>query len=519
MALTALGALLFGGILTMNGLVACSPRTQAAAADTRPVNSAEAARLAGVRLVDYRTGHVGVRVTIGSGANAVHFTGWVDWRRPLIYLNSLGQSPGPADGLLQAIPGVVAVRPGRYIPAASAHPSAAAIDPFPAPPVQPPPTGWQIRPITPGSPVDTMIALLFALRSPAADDPAQIAAIGTQFVDTDEIGGVPVDVLDGAAVPPAKPAAESAKPTPSMPSASSSAALPFAAHGGQVRYWVDAQSRLLRAEALVDPKTMLRIDFDRTDPVTPQAIELLGGAAITPAKPTAAQITALSLMRVHDYVAGGGAITVAMPLASNALLTAVGWIDWRDSVIYVAVHNNKGSGPDATLRADAAGVTQRGTFVDSPASNSPPASRPSTSPSTGIADPPLHPSHTGWKRTSWIDREDAYGETDLDAILNELLALAAPVIDSPVALKPIASRLRTDTLGRTPVTVYEIRKPSEQALKPGNGRLRYWLDKAGYLRRLELRTRNGSYGYVTINPGPVPTLPDPIPASARPTDR
>jgi hypothetical protein len=305
-----------------------------------------------------------------------------------------------------------------------------------------------------------------------------------------------------------------------MPTASPSA-IPFAAHGGQVRYWVDAQSRLLRAEALVDPNTTLRIDFDRADPVAPQAIELLGGAAIKPIKPTAAQITALSLMRVHDYVAGGGAITVAMPLAGDALLTAVGWLDWRNSVVYVTVHNNKGTRPDATLRADAAGITQRGTFTEGPTDNS--TNSPTASPTnneaanTGIAEPPLHPSRTGWQRTSWVDREDAYGETDLDAILNELLALAAPVIDSPVALKPIASRLRTDTLGRTPVIVYEIRKPSESDVAPGKGRLRYWLDKAGYLRRLELLTRNGAYGYVTINPGSIPALPDPVPASAHAT--
>jgi hypothetical protein len=42
--------------------------------------------------------------------------------------------------------------------------------------------------------------------------------------------------------------------------------------------------------------------------------------------------------------------------------------------------------------------------------------------------------------------------------------------------------------------------------------LRYWVDGTDKLRRLDLRTRGGAYAYITINPAPVPKLPNPVPA-------
>jgi hypothetical protein len=39
--------------------------------------------------------------------------------------------------------------------------------------------------------------------------------------------------------------------------------------------------------------------------------------------------------------------------------------------------------------------------------------------------------------------------------------------------------------------------------------MRYWVDRDGTLRRLEVRTRSGAYGYLDVVPGPVPTLPRP----------
>jgi hypothetical protein len=125
--------------------------------------------------------------------------------------------------------------------------------------------------------------------------------------------------------------------------------------------------------------------------------------------------------------------------------------------------------------------------------------------------PTLRTGRSGWKRTSWGKLEDAYGLPDLDLLANEMLALTAIRPDDATQLKPVAARLRADNVDGTPVTVYEIRQPAEAKVPMGQGRLRFWVDRTGLLRRLELRTRTGAYAYVTITAGHVPTLPDPIP--------
>ena len=208
-------------------------------------------------------------MTIGTGASAVHLTGWVDWRTQLIYLNSLGAKPGPSDGMLQAIPGIIAVRPGRYTPPATTG-SKTVYDPYPGA------AGARAADRLADPRLRAGVADRHdgdaAVRAAVDDGRQRVArspAIGTRFVGTDEIGGDKVDVLDGAAVPPPAPkASTTGGPTAATPAPSHSG-LPFAAYGGQVRYWVDAHSRLLRAEALVNPSTGLRIDFDRTDGTEP----------------------------------------------------------------------------------------------------------------------------------------------------------------------------------------------------------------------------------------------------------
>src|SRR5256885_10341579 len=95
-----------------NGLTSCAPQSRAV--DTgQPVSTAQAQRLASVRVHDFQDGRSGFRATIGTPGSAVHLTGWVDWRHPLIYLNSVADRPGTADGLVQAVPELVAVRLGR----------------------------------------------------------------------------------------------------------------------------------------------------------------------------------------------------------------------------------------------------------------------------------------------------------------------------------------------------------------------------------------------------------------------
>jgi hypothetical protein len=114
------------------GLVSCgaAKRTHPT---TRPITAAEAALLAAMRMHNYRDSVAGLRGVIRSSGGDVRVAGWVDWHRPLIYINSISTSPGPADGLVQAVPGLVAVRTGRMATAVP-RPGTPALDPYPAPP-------------------------------------------------------------------------------------------------------------------------------------------------------------------------------------------------------------------------------------------------------------------------------------------------------------------------------------------------------------------------------------------------
>lgn len=452
-----------------------------AATASRPVTAVEAARLAAVRRTDLRTGHAGVRVAIGTGAAAVHLTGWVDWRYPLVYVNRIGATAGPDDGLLQAVPGVVAVHPGRYRPPAGSPP----VDPFPAPPVHAPATGWRVGPGVADPAVDTALSLLLGLRSAAVDDAARIAAAGARFVGTDEIEGVPVDMFDGPAVLPAGTAP-----------ATGTGAAAFV-QGGRMRYWVDAHSRLLRAEMVVRPATLVRVDLTPADRTVPIAIELLGGAPVTPTRPTAGQLAKLARMRSRDYASGGGEVTIAVPEGPNDLVSARGWLDWRNGAAYLTLRNNAVPGPDDIWRVDAGGVTYQ------VPTGQPPALAP-------LAPPALPPPSIAWQYIAWADRVGRDGPDDLDTLLRTLLAQAAPGIDGRARLARTATRLRSDTVDGVPVTVYEIRARDETGVPAGLARMRYWVDGSGVLRRLEMRTAGGAYAYATVRPAAVPRLPDPL---------
>jgi len=72
-----------------------------------------------------------------------------------------------------------------------------------------------------------------------------------------------------------------------------------------------------------------------------------------------------------------------------------------------------------------------------------------------------------------------------------------------------ASWLREDVLAGVPVTVYEIRGPAESGTPPGQGLLRYWVDRSGLLRRVEVRTADQAFGYLDVAAGPVPPLSPP----------
>jgi hypothetical protein len=100
---------------------------------------------------------------------------------------------------------------------------------------------------------------------------------------------------------------------------------------------------------------------------------------------------------------------------------------------------------------------------------------------------------------------DTHGGLDLDLLIAEVLAVGAAGPD-PERLRDQAARLRGDRIGDRQVTVFEIRKPAEENVPAGEGRLRYWVDRSGVLRRLELRTRTGAFAQLDLAPTHPPFL-------------
>jgi hypothetical protein len=78
--------------------------------------------------------------------------------------------------------------------------------------------------------------------------------------------------------------------------------------------------------------------------------------------------------------------------------------------------------------------------------------------------------------------------------------------DSASYFEENASFLRKDEVDGVGVTVFEIAKPAEQGkIGRGQARLRYWLDKTGAVKRLEARTRAGTFAQLDLVAGTVPS--------------
>jgi hypothetical protein len=486
------------------GLVSCAPGSTASGAGNRPVDPEDAGRLATARLVNLQDAQASFRALIRSQNGTVHVTGWIDWARPMIYLNSVGEQPGSADGLVQAVPGVMAVRAGRYpagaTPAASADPATLAgdgvTDPYPPPPATPPADGWRVRQMSPAgsaSGFDRLLSLLLSLASPVADDVSAILAGGHTTVHAADLGGVPVKVYSGPAIttpsstPPAGPSAATGASSP-PPSGSGSPAMP--AVGGTVQYWLDRTGRMRRVVADLGGGLPVQLDLARTlrQPMT--AVPMLGGAAVTPRALTEDELRLVSRMRSRDRQSGGGTLTVTLPVNPAGLTTATGWLDWPAAVGYLALHNPDAPDSDQLVRVAPAGIAAWDGMVAS-------------------GPPPLRPPAEGWHFSAWSSRGDAGGASDLDILLTQAVSVTSTRNDSLDDLRANASFLRTDVLAGVPVLVLEIRQASESRAAPGTGRLRYWVDGDGLLRRIEVRTRLGGFGWLDVTPAAVPALPDP----------
>jgi hypothetical protein len=475
------------------------------AAPARPLTAEEATRLATMRQLNWRDARAGVRATIGQGAEQIHVAGWVDWQHPMVYLARSGATPGVITELVQAVPGIVAVRPGEIAPpepVETARPEI--IDPHPAPPPEPPADGWQLRrpgaegPAGAATAPGTIDALAVLLLTIAAEDPDAaelLAETESQWLRRDRTAGYEVDVLLGPAIPPSPPPPGPPAPGRALPES-------LAAMGGAVQYWLDDQARLHRLEALLAADTPVRVDLARDDQTAPAVLDLLGGARVDPRSVTNQQGDALSQLRQRNRAAGGGEVTLTVPTEDGGTITGAGWLDWQRTIAYLATSERSSEASDAVggtvdrpagtglLWADGTGIATR---TGEPAED---------------GRPPLPvPEDGGWERSPWEGRGDDQGGYDLDLLLNEALSLSDWNRDDLEQLRETAVWLRGDELAGSPVTVYEIPRSIESEVAPGEARLRYWVDDdAGVLRRLEIRTRSGGFGQLDLNPGPLPAF-------------
>jgi hypothetical protein len=268
--------------------------------------------------------------------------------------------------------------------------------------------------------------------------------------------------------------------------------------GGAVRYWLDGRARVHRFEALLARDLPVRVELLRDDRTVPAAIAALGGRAVTPRGITRREAGTLSQLRLRNRDAGGGAVRMTLPTPDGAT-HATGWVDWRDTVAYLRLTGPGHPRGGMLLRADRFGIAIR------PAATRDRRDRPAAGDDRRNR-PPLPPPNDGWRLDRWSTRGDARGTFDVDLLLNELLTLGSPVRDRVRPLRAHAGWLREDELRGRPVAVYELPKPAERGVRPGQARLRYWVGRAGVLRRLELRTRSGGFAQLDVVPGRTPQL-------------
>ncbi|MEV4617196.1 hypothetical protein AB0J74_00575 [Asanoa sp. NPDC049573] len=550
--MVVLSCLSLGSIAGLvGGMVSCAPEKQAVQA--RPLSASEASRLGDMRVTNYRDERAGIHATWGDGAAQVRVAGWIDWKKSLAYVRVGGPGAGDRRGLLQAVPGVLATRsatPGEAAEEADPAQSTDATKPAPPvaePPATPPADGWQIRPWSASGktakPLDAFLSLMFVMASTKPDPADLLARTESRWMGQERIGGTTVDVLLGPAVPPqplptvtppapakpkSTPSSTAAEPTtdgptatepsatepagdettrqperakasasasPGMTAASPSpsrTAPPTALNelGGTVRYWLDSGAKLRRFEALLPGNLSVRADLDRENRPELTAVAAFGGAPITPRAPSKTEAALLAKMRQRNLERGGARLTIDVPTLPVADLRGGGWLDWNSTVAYLAVADTAKPTDVAFLRASVGGVayqTRTGKAMDTP---------------------PLPAPDSGWQFQAWAQRTDARGSLDIDLLLGEALASAATTRDSASYFVDHASFLRKDKIDGVGVTVFEIAKPAEQGIiGRGQARMRYWLDKTGAVRRLEARTRSGTWAQLNLTDDTIPTLP------------
>ncbi|MGA4688029.1 hypothetical protein [Micromonospora sp. AB353] len=383
----ALAALVAAAAISAAALVATLPswvpgRTDDAPA-TRALTAAEADRVAALRVTNLRDVRAGVRVTVGADGARTELVGWVDWARPLVYLDVGGPGAGDDRGLVQATASALLVRPD---PGALPTPA--------RPPLVPPADRWRMRSPAGGHGLGAVRDLLIGLGADRVDPPATDG----RWLRGDQVGGVPVDVLQAPLAPPGDP-------LPTL--------------------WVDADARLHRLTGRLADGTPVTVDLTRADRPTLHPVDALGGRPGQPRAPTDDEVARLAALPARLRALGGATVTVAAPLGPSANLRATGTINWTSASAYLAVIE-EGSGR-RTLR-----WARPGRVAEVQRSPDGPATPPAPAPAALLAAPARPPGD------------------DLDRLLDAALRAARH------APGGTAVRIREDRLDDRAVDVFEL---------------------------------------------------------------
>ncbi len=438
-----------GLIGTMAGVMASC--TGDGKGKTRALSDSELQLLSRMRMNNLSDGAVAIKAQVGTGSRLSNIDGWVDWKRNLLYFSAYSPS---SNALVQARPGVIAIRPGD--PAKPVTGS---------PPEIPPADGWRVRPLSfsgeDKAPLDNLIAFLFLMAHDQPDRADLLKSLQTQWVRRDNANGTEVDVLLGPAVipqtapstPSPQPLTPQATPDPSAsPSPTEKPADPLSleANGGAVGYWLDADARLHKVETFLGKDMSTVIEFTRGAKSDFVAVDALGGREIAPRAVSDPEATLISAMRQRDYRARGAEVTVTLPVLPGALRKAKGWLDWQRGVVYLSVRDIDDPSHNVFLHATQKGVALR------PAGEAAPEF------------PPMPPARENWEKAQWGDLSGTEDLTDLDVLVFEVLGMGVNKLDDVKRIKEGARRLRVDVLNGVPVGVFEL----EATAPPGQARLR-----------------------------------------------
>ncbi|SBT47889.1 hypothetical protein [Micromonospora narathiwatensis] len=427
----------------------------------RTLTAAEADRLAAMRVTNQRDVRAGVRVTIGTGRAAAELVGWVDWARPLVYLSVRGPDVGTEQGLVQATRSAMVVRPD---PAAASAP----------PPLVPPADRWRLREPPAGRGVAAVRDLLLGLTAERTDAVPATA----RWVGRDTVDGSPVDIVETPLpAPPSDPAADAeATAGPDSGTPDTDDPTDGAAPGRPPRLWLDQDARLHRLRGWLPDGVPVTVELARTDRPVLRPVDALGGPPGLPRALADAEADRLAQLSTRLRAAGGATLTLTAPAGPAANLRAAGWVSWAAASAYLAVGEADTPGRRTLLRCRPGRVAR----VEVPADGTPaevPAAPP-LPPPAGLAWPAARPP----------------GDDALDRLLETALRAGGTAVPAGSAV-----RLRDDRVAGRVVDVVEV--------PDGRTALRYWIDRGGLLRRLELRTGRKVWAQLDLTPGRVPALP------------